>query len=172
MNYILTENIIKHIMSQFGIMPSKFVDMKKTKPLLDKEFLLVEKLSFQGESGEISKNDIWGCELSSAGQQEIKILLGKCSQDKEPIEYCLIVHLKDAPTYGLYLIYDDVSEPLIAVSANETGWLPCSTFLQATFLAGMEQIKESYLIWNKCTDYKLLYDMMLSLIKYHNIMYE
>jgi hypothetical protein len=171
MNLVLTECIIKHILSQFGVMPDKHVDMKKTKSLLDKELLLAEKISFQGEDGEVFKNDIWGCQLTS-GQQEVKVLLGDCSQSKESAEYCLIVQLKGAPTYGLYLVYDEVSEPLIVVSTNEIGWLPCSTFLQATFLAGMEQVKETYSAWSKCTDYKALYDWMLSLIKYHNITYE
>lgn len=171
MNYILTEHIIRHILSQFGINPNKSIDMKKTKSLLDKEFLLSDKLSFQGEDDKTFQNNIWGCQLSS-GQHDVKVLLGDCSQDKETFEYCLIIQLKDAPTYGLYLVYDEVSEPLIAVSANEVGWLPCSTFLQATFLAGMEQIKEAFLTWGKCIDYKSSHDLMLLLIKYHNMMYE
>lgn len=170
MNPLLTEAIIKHILSQLGVLPSPYVDPKKTKSLLNKDFLLMEKLSFQDEDGKTFKNDIWGCQLS-LGQQEVKILLGDCSQDGTS-EYCLLIQLKDAPTYGLYLVCDEVAEPLIAAIANETGWFPCSTFLQATFLAGMEQIKDTYLTWGRCVDYKIQHDMLLSLIKYHDALYE
>jgi hypothetical protein len=170
MNPILTEAIIKHILSQFGVLPSPHIDLKKTKSLLDKDFLLSEKLSFQDEDSKMFKNNTWGCQLL-LGQQEVKILLGDCSQD-ETKEYCLLVQSKDAPAYGLYLVLDEASEPLISVITNETDWFPCPTFLQATFLAAMEQIKDTHLNWSKCVDYRTQYDLMLSFIKHHNTVYE
>lgn len=167
MNPALSIAIIQHIFSQLGVMSSSHVDMKKTKSILDKEFLLPEKLSFQEE--EIIKRDIWGCQLS-AGQHEVKILVGDCSQDSNQ-EYCAVIQLKDTPAYGLYLVCEPASMPLIAVSISEAGWMSCTTFLQATFLAGMEQVKETCLTWDKCSDYKSLHGLMLSLINYHNQVY-
>lgn len=167
MNAALSTAIIQHILSQLGVMSSSYVDMKKTKSILDKEFVLPEKLSFQEE--EVIKRDIWGCQLSS-GQHEVKILIGDCSQDGIQ-EYCAVIQLKDTPAYGLYLVGDPGTLPLIAVAISEVGWMSCTTFLQATFLAGMEQVKETCLTWSKCSDYKSLYGLMLSLIKYHDQVY-
>lgn len=167
MNPTLSTAIIQHIFSQLGVVSSSLVDMKKTKSILDKEFLLPEKLSFQEEG--VVKKDIWGCQLSS-GQYEVKILIGDCSQDSIQ-EYCAVIQLKDTPAYGLYLVHDPISMPLIAVAISDAGWMSCTTFLQATFLAGMEQVKETCLTWGKCSDYKPLHGLMLSLIKYHDQMY-
>jgi hypothetical protein len=175
MNYVLMEHIIRHVMANLAVISSSFVNLDKTKSLRSKEFLLSEKLLFENEN--ITKqNNIWGCQVS-VDHHDMKILLGDCSQDNDLLEFCLIVQLKDAPSYGLYLIYNDLdpdvnAEPLIAVSVNNKDWMECGTYLQGTFLAGMEQIRDLGLTWNKCTDYKTQYEMMLSFIKYHNSFYE
>ena len=176
MNYELMENIIRHVMAKLVIIPSSFIDIDidKSKSLLSKDFLLKEKLTFEGDNGAIS-NNIWGCQISSQ-QQEIKILVGDCSIDEK--EYCLLVQLKDAPAYGLYIVNNYTkhtpfdSEPMIAVSINNKDWMECSTYLQATFLAGMEQIKDLGLSWNKCSNYSEHYKLMLDFIKFHNEFYE
>lgn len=177
MNRILMENIVKHILSNFVVISSSFVDLNKTKSLMNKEFCLTETLSFIHDNEQVTKNKIWGCQIS-AEQQELKILLGDCSQDKNIPEYCLIVQLKGAPAYGLYLVNNHLlkesidSEPIIACTLNGQEWMECQTYLQATFLAGMEQIRDTGLAWNKCTDYKEQYNLMLSFIKFHNQIYE
>jgi len=179
MNKVLLENIIKHILANLAIIPEPYVNYAKTKSLVSKEFLLPETLSFETESGEIFKNQIWGCQIS-ADQQELKILLGDCSQIKEIPEYCLIVQLKNAPAYGMYLVYPDHtyaaegmnSEALLACTMDGTDWMICQTYLQATFLAGMEQIKDMGMAWNKCSDYQDQYRLMTSFIKYHHNIYE
>lgn len=171
MNYQLMEDIIRHIFANLAIIPSTFVKIDSTKSLMSKEFILNDVLSFENESG-IIKNKIWGCQISTE-QKELKILLGDCSQDKEIKEYCLIVQLKDAPAYGIYLVCTkENSEPLIAFSLNNKEWMECQTYLQATFLAGMEQIRDVGLSWNKCTNYKEQYKLMMSFIDFHNSIYE
>lgn len=174
MNYVLMEQVIRHVMANLAIVPASFVNIAKTKSLTSKEFILKEKLIFETEEGTIS-NRIWGCQIS-AEQQEIKLLVGDCSQDKETLEYCLIVQLKDSPAYGLYLAYsskDDFSaEPMIAVSVNSKDWMECSTYLQATFLAGMEQVRDLGIGWTKCSDYTESYELMLQFIKFHTEFYE
>jgi hypothetical protein len=42
MNQYLTIEIVKHILSNFGILPASHVDLSKSKSLKDKEFLLAE----------------------------------------------------------------------------------------------------------------------------------
>jgi hypothetical protein len=173
MNLQLMEQIVRHVLSNLLVIPSDFINPDHTKSLMNKDFLLEQKLTFESDGVE-RKNSIWGCQLS-ADQQEIKILLGDCTQDQGPSEFCLLVQMKNAPAYGLYLINcSDTfeSEPLIACTMNNKDWMRCGTYLQATFLAGMEQIKDIGLAWNKCINYKDQYQLMLSFIKYHHIFYE
>lgn len=176
MNNTLLEQITRHIFANLSVIYSPSVNQQTTKSLMNKDFLLTEKLVFENDNGKISKNNIWGCQLSS-DQQEIKILLGDCTQDKELPEFCLIVQLKGAPAYGVYLIVNDLSkdidsEPMIALTINQKDWMTCSTYLQATFLAGMEQVKDIGLAQNKCTNYQSHHQLMLSFIKFHHTFYE
>jgi hypothetical protein len=171
MNKVLMENIVRHVFANLAVIPSAFVNVDKTKSLMSKDFLLNDSLSFENESG-IIRNKIWGCQISTE-QQELKILLGDCSPEKQTPEYCLVVQLKDAPAYGIYLVCNsEDSEPLIACTLNGKDWMECQTYLQATFLAGMEQIRDVGLSWNKCSDYKNQYDLMVSFIDFHNAVYE
>jgi hypothetical protein len=173
MNTALRESIVRHILSNFAIIPSSFVHLDKTKSLMDKDFLLDEKISFVAEDGSMIKNKIWGCQIS-AESQEVKILLGDCSQDKYIPEYCLLVSLKDLPSYGVYLISAPSldGEALIACTLDGKEWLECQTYLQATFLAGMEQIREIGSNWTRCANYKEQYQALLSFVKFRHRVYE
>lgn len=170
MNKILTAEIIKHIFSGLAIIESSFVNMNKTKSLMSKDFLLKETLSFE-EDNMIISNNIWGCQLL-IDKKEIKMLLGNCSQDKNYPEYCLLVQLKDSPSYALYFIEEDPLQSLIACSVDGNKWMQCSTYLQATFLAGMENVKDIALSWDRCTNYNSQYQSLQSFIKYYNLVYE
>lgn len=175
MNPNLRAEIIKHVFANFGVIPADYVN-EKTRSLSSKEYLISEKLSFEDESGVI-QNKVWGCQLS-ADIQEIKILLADCTQEENHPEYCLLVQLKNAPSYGLYLNFDEFlgrqtnSSYMIAYSLDSKLWMECSTFLQATFLGGMEQIRETGFAWNKITNYQSQYQTLVSFIKYHSSIYE
>jgi hypothetical protein len=175
MNLNLRAEIVKHIFANFGVIPSKFVN-EKTRSLASKDYLLIEKLSFEDDDGVI-ENSIWGCQLS-ADIQEIKILLADCTQEDKSPEYCLLIQLKDAPAYGVYLTFNESfgeqtgSACTIAYSLDSKSWMECSTFLQSTFLSGMEQIRETGLAWNKVTNYQSQYQSLVSFIKYHSSIYE
>jgi hypothetical protein len=173
MNKILREEIVKHVFSNFAILPSRFVNLDKSKSLASKEFLLHDKIPFTEEDGTITKNRVWGCQIS-AELQEIKILLGECTQDKDYPEYALLLSMKNSPSYGVYIVTGNEidSEALIAVSMNGKDWLECRTYLQATFLAGMEQIRDVGLSWDKCSNYKDQLETLLSFIKFHTTVYE
>lgn len=174
MNRELMENIVRHIFSNFAIIPSTFINLKKSKSLMDKEFLLPEHIPFEIENSNSKWNRVWGCQIAT-DQQEIKILLGDCSEEKHIPEYALLVQLKDTPIYSMYLVnsnFPDVSsDAMLAVTMNGKEWMECNTFLQATFLAGMEQIKDYGLAWVKCTNYKTQFDALLSFINYHHGIY-
>jgi hypothetical protein len=175
MNPNLRSEIVKHIFANFGVIPADYVS-EKTRSLIGKDYLLPEKLSFENEDSTI-ENKIWGCQLSS-DIQEIKILLADCTQEENSPEYCLLVQLKNAPAYGVYLVFNESfgsqinSACMIAYSVDFTSWMECSTFLQATFLGGMEQVRETGFTWNKVTNYQPQYKSLVSFIKYHSSIYE
>jgi hypothetical protein len=177
MNQKLTEQIVYHVLANLGALPSTFVGQKATQSLIDKQFLLPEKVSFEIEGGEIQRKNIYGCQITVTNSKEFKMLLADCTQDKDLPEYCLLVQLKDSPTFALYLVFNQlVSEPtdseaMIAVSVDKVHWMPCSAYLQATFLAGMEQIRDLGFSWSKCTGYQEQYKHLLSFIKFHNNFY-
>lgn len=168
MNKVLMEQITRHILASLGVIPSSFIDYNKSRALVTKEFLLDQKLVFKNEGGDLVKNPIYGCQVAIE-KKDFKILLGDCSQDKNTPEYCLVTKLTDNPAYGLYLVNEESmdSEALIAVTINDKDWMPCTTFLQATFLAAMEQLKDIGMGWNKCTNYQSHYNMLLSMINFH-----
>jgi hypothetical protein len=173
MNRQLTEQIARHILANLGVISVSFMDYEKSQSLHTKDFLLEQKLLFKNEQDQIIKNPIYGCQIT-VEQKQFKILLGDCSQDKNVPEFCLVVQLTGLPAYGLYMVCDPSldSEAVIAVSINDKDWMPCSTFLQATFLAAMEQLKDTGLGWVKCTNYQKHYEMLSSLIKFHTAYWE
>lgn len=177
MNRILTETIVRHVLANLAVIPSDFVNIDKSKSLMSKEFLLPEKLMFEAEDGGSVRGKVWGCQIS-VQQQELKMMIGDCTTEEELPEFCLIIQLKDAPAYGVYLVYNDFvgdqvgSEALIACTLDGKAWMQCQTYLQATFLAGMEQMKDIGLAWNKCSNYKEQFNMLLSFIEFHNTVYE
>lgn len=171
MNQDLSTEIIKHVLANFLIIPSKFIDSNSFQSLCSDSFMLKEKLSFLSEDGKKVNNKIWGCELSFASEQ-VKIIIGDCSQDSSK-ELCMVIHLSNSPSYGLYICLDSDDKPLIACMIDShAAWMPCNTFLQATFLAGMEQIKEFFVTASKLNDYNEQHLMLLSLIRFYNSLYD
>ncbi len=156
----LTNQIIIHIMENLGI------NSNKSKSLISKDYLLPEKLSFETDSEEF-ENSIWGCQFV-VENKSLKLLLGNSSISKHEKEYCLIVHLEDSPTYGLYLSEIDKDQNIIAFSVSGKDWMKCSVYLQATFLAGIEQIRDIGFPQEICKNYKNEYDSMISFINYRD----
>lgn len=175
MNQKLTEEIVYHVLANLGALPSAFVDQETTRSVIDKQFLLPEKLTFEME-GEVLRKNVYGCQIAVGGK-DLKLLLADCGQNNTFPEFCLITQLRDAPTFGMYLIYNGLNvesfdpEAMIAVSADTRYWVPCSTYLQATYLAGMEQLRDLGFGWTKCTAYQAQYAQLLSFIKFHNNYY-
>ena len=170
-NFNLTEEIIKHIFSGLLIINSEYINSKVSNSLVNNSFSLKEKIKIETEDG-IIKGNVYGCQ-ASIGDKEIKILLGNCSQDKNILEYCLLLHLQDAPMYGLYLVIADNidADPLISTSLDGKSWMVCSTYLQATFLAGMEQLKDYNFNWVKVQSYDYEFEGIISFLQHYNDFY-
>ena len=176
MNSKLTEEIAHHIFANLGILPANFVNYDKTKPITDKKFLLPEKLTFEVDE-ETYRKSVYGCQASIGGGKEFKMLVADCTQDKQLPEFCLFLQLKDAPAYCVYYIYNKLepevdSEVMIALTMDGQHWMPCSTYLQATFLAGMEQLRDIPTGWSQIKDYQTHYQQLLSFIKFHRTYHE
>lgn len=188
MNQKLTEEIVYHILANLGVLPAAFTSSEKMQSLVDKKFLLPEKIVLEMEDSTVLRKNIFGCQISVTDAKDLKILLGDCTLSPDLPEYCLVVQLKDMPIFGAYLCFtklyiinseltaisdeDEIdSEALIAVSVDKKNWMPCSGYLQATFLAGMEQTRDLGFGWSKCTSYQDQYQMLLSFIKFHRNFY-
>lgn len=164
MNYILQNEIIKHIMFNLGI-PPKLSGMNS---LINPNFLLEKTIKIQNED-QVINNHLWGCDLI-INQQTLKILLADCSQHLSK-EYCLIIHCDNSPIYGLYYSCDqneiDQKSFIAYKTINSDYWMRCNIFLQATLLAGMEQTKELFFSCKKCSQYELEYQTLISFINYY-----
>jgi hypothetical protein len=171
MNLKLTQSIVEHIYASLLIKPAKFIENKGSLSILNKEFILDRTLDLN-DSEKVFYNEIWGCESNVSGKQ-ISLLVGNCSLEKEVDEYCLIVKLKDAPSYGCYLVLNENynSDVLIACSLDGKNWMECNTYLQATFLAGMEQFKEINNKWIKLSNYENEFELLRSFLLLHNSIY-
>lgn len=178
MNEHLTEAIAYHVLANIGALPSDFVNIEQTQLILDKQFILPEKASFETEDGSLLQKNIYGCQIKVTDTKEFKMLLADCSQEKNVPEFALIIQLKDAPLFGVYLIFNKLvddppqPEPLIAVNMDGKHWVPCNTYLQATFLAGMEQLRDLSFGWSKVQDYKTQHEQLLAFIKFHDSYFE
>lgn len=175
MNPQLTEQIAYHVFANLGILPASFVNQEQTKSVADLQFLLPEKLTFQVEGGKDLQKNIYGCQIAITDTKDFKMLIADCTQEKDVPEYGVVLRLKDAPTFGVYLIFNKLvedppeAEALIAVCTDKKNWMPCTTYLQATFLAGMEQLRDLGFGWKKAAVYRDLYDQLLSFIKFHDL---
>src|SRR5271166_3464321 len=174
MNPKLTEQIAYHILANLGALPSPYINQDETKAVINKQFLLPEKVTLETAEGETLHKNVYGCQIAITDAKEFKMLLADCTQEKNVPEYCLVIQLKDAPCFGVYLIFNQLvddppePEPLIAVNADKQHWIPCTTYLEATFLAGMEQLRDLGFGWTSCKSYSELYGQLLSFIKFHN----
>lgn len=170
MNYILQNEIIKHILFNLGIPQNSTA----RETLINQKFLLEKFIQIQSEDQTLN-NRLWGCDIV-INQQVLKLLLADCSQNlaQEYLsqEYCLIIHFDNCPIYGLYFSFDqnetDNYKSYVAYKdINSNQWIKCSIFLQATLLAGMEQIKDFLFSCKKCPKYEVEYQALISFINYY-----
>lgn len=171
MNQTLLKEIINHIYCNFLIVPSDFINTENTQSLFSENFILDEKIEISLDDKKFDKN-ICGCQLE-INSNKFKILGSNISVQKNIHEISMLVSIDNLPSYGLYLSYgDENEEPLIACTIDQKEWLNCNTYLQATFLAGMESIKDTGVSWNKCKDYKKEIVLFKSFINFHHNHYE
>jgi hypothetical protein len=170
MNRGLLEEIVRHVLGHFAVIPHTIVDLDKTQSLISPGYLLTEKITFESE-GQMFHNKVWGCQLAAINR-EVSVLLAECSVSHVH-EWAMIIQPKEAPTYGIYLEDNKVDgHCMLAVSLDQKEWLECNTYLQSTFLAAMEQVRDMRLSWHKPTEYQEHYKSLRSFIKYWSMVRE
>ena len=152
MNTKITENIVIHILSAFGIIQSESF---RGFPLIDKSFKLGRRLKFDLETGEESKQ-IWGCQSLIDGNK-MTVMFSNISFEKAEMEAVLYVHLENSPMYCLYLLKSEDIESDIYLSSNGKDWGKCTLQLQGSFLSAMEYVRTFIPAWTVCEDYEKEY---------------
>ena len=176
MNLQLTDQIIRHILNNVGVNYNNNNNI--TNSIISKHFILPKYLKLQEENS-IIEIPIYGTELLvSSSNDKIQLLLCNISQDIP--EYLFLVRLNGCPPYAAHLLYSEFSEekcssePLIAYYFESSLWTECTTYMQATFLAGMEQLKDINIPWKPIVDSSDSYKIFVEFFefcenKYQNI---
>jgi hypothetical protein len=158
----LAQEIVKHIFTKLGVGNELH---RAYTSIIDSNFLLDRKLCLINDEDEEINNNMWSCKLT-VEEKDFRLLLADCSalNDKE---YALIISLQGSPEYGCYFSMTDSESSAIGCLLNGF-WIPATVYMQATFLAGMEQIKDLSMPWQFNDKTDDLYEKLVEFIKHHD----
>lgn len=90
------------------------------------------------------------------------------ADQSEEFEDFIVVKLEGQPAYGCALIGSDnfYWSGFIAVEIKPKVWIPANVFIQATFLAGLEQLKELAGQYEKIDDLTEMYALLEEFIAF------
>lgn len=131
-NTVLTNEIVRHVFANLGVSEAR------KGSVIHEIFQSNKTLSFTDDAGKHTV-PVYGCQVK-IGDAKFEIVSVKLS-DKEA---AFVSRLENCPTYGAYL----GEECLVGVAAKDR-WLEGSMFIQASFLAGMEQLREIGSVFTK-----------------------
>ncbi len=174
MNPTLRLEIIKHIYSKLMIIPSTFINFDQTKSLLSKDFILEQKISFEGNDGNNYEYNVYGATLQ-IDKHEIHVLALN-----ENEEYTVLIKFPNTERYGLYAIIEQdftyqqylslAAHSIISVSLNSKDWMECNTEIQSNLLSSLEKLKNFNVTWKKCEN-KECFNDLLSFIDFRDEYY-
>lgn len=154
----LTQEIVIHIFSKLGVgknLHSAYYS------IMNDNFLLDKKLCLLDEEGKEVYNQMWSCKVTIE-EKDFRLLLADCSVDGFN-DFSLMVSLQDSPMYGCYFSLTDREANHISCSLNGF-WVPATTYMQAAFLTGMEQIKDLSQPWQFNDKIDDLYEKLIEFI--------
>ena len=132
----IEQTIVKYLLQKLGI------TQKNNVSLLSNMFLL---------KNNISTIEDYNCMLygvsTIVSNTKANIFCFKPESNNDVDWYLTLIKFEDLPTYALYSD-NDIESYNIYVKTNTSGWMKTTTFLQATFLAGMEQINDANTYYN------------------------
>ena len=148
MNQNLKLEIVNHIFIRFGINFSAN-DYLKQGFIFDN--MLCDLKVKVAESDVIVEKSLWTAQLQVADSL-MRCMICDLSDDKLN-EYALVFRLDNLPLYGIRLSDDIEDFGTFKYQVSPSKWIPASTFLQATVLAGIEQLADLPTNWTSCTDH-------------------
>jgi hypothetical protein len=152
----LTNQIVKHVLDNVGITDEKQVSIL--------QFLTDKTIQFDVEDGELATAEVWACQTLV---DNVRFRMMYSHLDGDMI---FVSKLDECPTYGCSLIIDNEItynlDGFIGLKMNDQNWIPTTIFLQATFLAGMEQLKDLSGGYSKCSDHEDLLSDLKSFISF------
>lgn len=159
MNKDLTNQIVKHIFSNLGILEERVAT------LISDDFLTDLKIEYENINEKLSTANIWATEAIANG---VKIQLMASAFHMDNDEFAIVIEIENCPTYGCYLENCKNMNSLIAFSVKNNAWIPTDIFTQATFLAGMEQLKDLTAEFSVCKNTKSLYEKLISFVNFRD----
>jgi hypothetical protein len=156
----LLNAIVTHIFHNL-----KFLDIESKQSICNNNFLSNQTINFEDEDL-VAK--IYGVQ-SLIQSQKFKIAAANVYGSDSPDGlFAFAVQMQDCPTYGCSGFYTDYKKPYDIIEEsylayqipNSDNWLMSTPFLQGTFLAGMEQLKEMNISFNKMDNNDELFDVL------------
>jgi hypothetical protein len=140
MNKELLQHILIHVYNGLGITEKRTVSLKS------EMFRMTEPMNIVLEDKSEYQAPMYAAQ-AIIQQATMRFLCADLSYQDEQ-EFALIIELDGCPTYASYLVLEGgqiIDAELAVLIKNK--WLDANTFLQASFLAGMEQLREMGVIW-------------------------
>lgn len=163
MTTTLKREIIRRIFNKFGVFipPNQPFDLVEN--LLDKKFLLDQKLKFETETGEFN-NPIW-LGHTKVENGSVKVIIASLTE--EVPEFVAIIQLDAFPPYALRISLDDEDAGAIHLMI-ESRWIDLSILLQAKLLVAIEGLSEIMTNWEPYKDHKHMYQILINYLKFDN----
>jgi len=159
MNKTLTNQIVKHILTNLGILDSRPVS------LISDEFLTDLQIEYENIEDKQTIANVWATEALA---NNIKIQLAATKFEMDNDEFAVIIEIENCPTYGCYFENENDINSLIAFSLKGNAWIPADIYTQATFLAGMEQLKDLTASFSLCKNPQLIYDKIIGFVNFRD----
>ena len=163
---MITDAIVKHIFHNLGLFGKVPVSIAQEAFLTDKQ------ISYSDDEEE-KQAEVFSCSTNVEGKKlsMISTSLIALSEDKldEITDSFVVIKLEGQPAYGCYLMMTSSQDGFIAAEIKPKVWIPTTVFLQATFLAGMEQLKNLISRYEKPSDHDVenLFTLLKEFIGYH-----
>lgn len=159
----LLNEIITHIFYNL-----KFLDSDSKQSICNNYFLCPQNFDFE-DSSIISR--VYGAQAVVNGYKFKLLAHHFFNENEDGGTFCCVIQMQDCPIYGCIGSYQDnknvnnkIEDGILVYQINGSeSWLPTTTFLQATFLAGMEQLKEMSIQFQKLDD-KELFEVLKKLM--------
>lgn len=152
-NQPLTNAIAEHIFANLGVFGTVMTSITQDTFLTSKTIAYEPSFEDQldAEKGNELIAKVFACQTST-GAKKLSLIYSplktSCKKHIQSFEHFLLVKLEGSPAYGCYLLDCDLDEEkadgFIATELTPKNWIPTTTYIQATFLAGMEQLKDLF----------------------------